>query len=144
MYDSCNPIGYKPPGSSVHGISQTRILEWVAISFSRVSSQCRDRTCISCTEGRSFTTEPPGKPRDAWDKINPANMRLLEDQLVPISNDEFRGYWLFLVHSLANSFTTCSKLGCPHLQSKKLCTIRSQKIFSHSTMGLIYMLSSLC
>ena len=34
----CNPMGCSPPGSSVHGISQARILEWVAISFSRESS----------------------------------------------------------------------------------------------------------
>ena len=45
---------------SVHGISQARILEWVAISFSRGSSQPRDRTHVSCTAGRFFTTEPPG------------------------------------------------------------------------------------
>ena len=49
-----------------HGILQARILEWVAISFSRGSSRPRDQTrvsCVSCT-GRqdSFTTEPPGKP----------------------------------------------------------------------------------
>ena len=37
-----------PPGFSVHGISQARILEWVAMSFSRGSSQPRDRICISC------------------------------------------------------------------------------------------------
>ena len=35
----CNPMDYSPPGSSVHGISQARILEWVAISFSRGSSR---------------------------------------------------------------------------------------------------------
>ena len=37
-----------PSGSSVHGILQARILEWVAISSSRGSSQPRDQTCISC------------------------------------------------------------------------------------------------
>jgi len=36
-----------PPGSSVHGISQARVLEWVAIPFSRGSSQPRNQTCIS-------------------------------------------------------------------------------------------------
>ena len=36
-----------PPGSSVHGVLQARILEWVAISFSRESSQPRDQTCVS-------------------------------------------------------------------------------------------------
>ena len=41
-------IYYGLPGSSVHEISQTRILEWVAISFSRGSYQTGDQTCISC------------------------------------------------------------------------------------------------
>ena len=43
----CNPMDCSPPGSSVHGVSQERILEWVAISSSRVSSWPRDRTHIS-------------------------------------------------------------------------------------------------
>ena len=43
-----------PPGSSIHGILQGRILEWVAISFSRGSSQPRDRTQVSCIAGRRF------------------------------------------------------------------------------------------
>ena len=51
-----------PPGSSVHGISQARILEWVAISFSRGFSQPRDQSYISCLTDGLFTTEPPGKP----------------------------------------------------------------------------------
>ena len=50
-----------PPGSSVHWILQARILEWVAISFPRVSSRPRDQTCISCSAGRFFSVEPPGK-----------------------------------------------------------------------------------
>ena len=48
----CNPTDCSPPGFSVHEISQARILQWVSISFSRGSSQPRDRThlsCISCT-----------------------------------------------------------------------------------------------
>ena len=51
-----------PPGSSVHGILQARILEWVAISFFRGSSQSRYRTWVSCTEVDSLPCEPPGKP----------------------------------------------------------------------------------
>ena len=47
------------PGSSVHGIFQARILEWVVISFSRRSSWPRDQTCVSCIAGRFFITEPP-------------------------------------------------------------------------------------
>ena len=43
----CDPMDCNPPGSSVHGILQARILEWVAISFFRGSFPHRDRTCIS-------------------------------------------------------------------------------------------------
>ena len=51
----CDPMDCHPPGSSVHEIFQARILEWVAISFSRGSSQPRDRTWVSCTAGKFFT-----------------------------------------------------------------------------------------
>ena len=44
----CDPMDCSLPGSSVHGISQARILEWVAISYSRVSSWPRDQICVSC------------------------------------------------------------------------------------------------
>ena len=47
--DSCDPADCSLPGSSVHGILQARMLEWVAISSSRGSSQPRDRTIVSCT-----------------------------------------------------------------------------------------------
>ena len=57
----CNPMDYSPPGSSAHGILQARILEWIAIPFSRGSSQPRDRTQIS--QADSLPPEPPGKPR---------------------------------------------------------------------------------
>ena len=49
----CNPIDWSPPDSSVHGIFQARMLEWVAISSSRGSSWPRDGahvSCVSCTD----------------------------------------------------------------------------------------------
>ena len=49
-----NPMDCSLPGSSVHGIHQARTLEWVAIPFSRESSQPGDWTWVSCTAGRSF------------------------------------------------------------------------------------------
>ena len=54
----CYPMDCSLPGSSVHGIFQARILEWVAISFSKESSRPRDRTHVSdvsCIAGGSFT-----------------------------------------------------------------------------------------
>ena len=47
MSDSCGPMDCSPPGSSVHGIFRARILEWVAISFSRGISQPRDQIWVS-------------------------------------------------------------------------------------------------
>ena len=51
----CNPMDCSRPGSSVHGILQTRVLEWVVISFSRGSSPPRDRVRLSCIADRLFT-----------------------------------------------------------------------------------------
>ena len=53
------------PGSSVPGILQAGILEWVAISFSRGSSRPRDQTCISCTDRQILD---PGATREAYEK----------------------------------------------------------------------------
>ena len=47
--DSFDPMNCSLPGSSVHRVLQARILEWVAIPFSRGSSQIRDQTFVSCT-----------------------------------------------------------------------------------------------
>ena len=49
----CDPMDYRPPGSSVHKILKARILEWAAIPFSRGSSSFRDQTqvsCVSCSD----------------------------------------------------------------------------------------------
>ena len=51
----CDPVDCSLPGSSIHGILQARILEWVAISFSRGSSRPRDWTNVSYLVGRRFT-----------------------------------------------------------------------------------------
>ena len=66
MFNSLRPLwtmGRSSPGSSVHGILQARILEWVAISFARGSSWTRNQTWVSCITGRFFTiwttTEAP-------------------------------------------------------------------------------------
>ena len=80
----CNPLDCSPPGCSVHGMFQARILEWAAISYSRGSSQPRDQTCISyisCIAGTFFTTEPLRKPKMAL-KIN--KYILLREMLIII------------------------------------------------------------
>ena len=66
----CNPMDCSPPGSSVHGILQTRILEWVATPFSRGCSWLRSQTLFSCIAGRFFTIWALGKP---WIRIRYTN-----------------------------------------------------------------------
>ena len=51
----CDPVRCSLPGYSIHRILQARVLEWVAISFSRGSSRPRDRTQVSRLAGRCFT-----------------------------------------------------------------------------------------
>ena len=64
-----HPMDCSPPGS-IHGILQARILEWVVISFSRGSSQPRDRTQVSCIADRFFTVRGT-RERAGKDPINP-------------------------------------------------------------------------
>ena len=49
----CDPVDCSPPGSSVRGILQARILEWVAIPFSRGSSRPRNQTWVFCLQADS-------------------------------------------------------------------------------------------
>ena len=57
MSDSCDPLDCSPPGSSVHGILQARILEWVAMPSSRGSSQPRDGTATHMDKSRTQMRE---------------------------------------------------------------------------------------
>ena len=58
----CDPMDCSPPGFSVHGILQARILQWVAMPSSRGYSQPRDQTQVPTLQVDSSLSEPPGKP----------------------------------------------------------------------------------
>ena len=66
----CDPMDCSPPGSSIHGFFQARILEWVAISFYRRSSRPRDWTGVSHIVGRRFTILATGE-------VHPTNSKHL-------------------------------------------------------------------
>ena len=70
----CYPMDGSPPGSSVHGILQARILEWGAIAFSRGSSRPRDRTQVSHIAGILYQLSHQGSPQ-----ISSAYLRLKDD-----------------------------------------------------------------
>ena len=60
----CDPMDYNPADSSVHGILQARILEWVPIPFPKGSSWSRDQTWVFRIAGGFLSSEPPGTPRN--------------------------------------------------------------------------------
>ena len=62
----CDPMDYSLPGSSLHGILQARILEWVAVSFSMGSSRPRIDPMSPAFQAHALTSEPPGKPNDSY------------------------------------------------------------------------------
>ena len=74
-----NPMDCSPPCSSVHGIFQVRVLEWVAISSSRGSSQPRDRTQVSHVAGRCFTA---WAIREAWSKWSKRITKICQKQSI--------------------------------------------------------------
>ena len=59
----CDPVDCSPPGSSVHGILQARILEWAAIPFSEDLPNPRIEPKSPALQADSLPTEPPGKPK---------------------------------------------------------------------------------
>ena len=62
----CNPMDCSLPGSSVHDILQARVLEWVAVPFSRRSSQPRDQTQVFRIAGRFFTVWATREAQEYW------------------------------------------------------------------------------
>ena len=122
----CYPMGCSLPGSSVHGILQARILEWVTISLSRGSSRPRDRTQISCKAGRVFTAERLGKPfllRYSCPIFSPLQLSLtFEKQTLLFSHSQlYHAHWP----------------RCKNLPAKRLkCSMGVGATFTHlSTRG---------
>ena len=91
----CDPMDYSLPGSSIHEISHTRILEYIAISFSRNSSQPRDWTLVSSLTDIFFTTEPPGKPIYMHTQIQMYRITLYLTEI-----DYYTDYFVIFVHFL--------------------------------------------
>ena len=91
-----DPSNCSPLGSSVHGIFQARILDWVAIPFSRGSSWPRDRTQLSCTVD-SLPSEPPGKPLGGSDRSVVKALDLKSNEVSPCRFEPcLLGKWLAL------------------------------------------------
>ena len=79
MSDVCDPMDCSLPGSSVHGIFQARVLEWVALFFSKGSSRLGDWTWVSHIAGRRFTVWATREAQ--WLRIYPKLMSDIKDQI---------------------------------------------------------------
>ena len=102
----CSPIEYSLLGSYVHGILQTRILDWVAIPCSRGSSRLRDQTRVSCITGRFFIIWGSREAIYvcvAYIYDNPLQYSCL-------GNPKNRGAWQATVHTVAKSWTWLKRL----------------------------------
>ena len=77
----CHPVDHSPPGSSVHGSLQARLLEWVAIPFSRGIFPSRDQTWSPTLEADTLPSEPQGKPLYMFNTLGiyySANFKVIE------------------------------------------------------------------
>ena len=104
----CDPMDHSPPSSSVHGILQASLLEWVAVPSSRGSSPPRDQTCISCIAARISTTEPSRMPYMGNRWINKHD--ILFDKRYDARNAP--GYCIFSLQLLCYSLShSCRRMG---------------------------------
>ena len=107
----CDPMDCSLPDAYVHGILQARILEWVAISFSRGTSKPRDWTRVSCITGRFFMVWATWEA--CWKKV-----KVLVTQLCPTLDIHL------FIHSLDTS-NSCEPSTKPEKVNNNLCNALS-------------------
>ena len=160
----CDPVDCSPPGSSIHGILQARILEWVAISFSRGSSHPRDRTQVSRIAGRRFNLWAAKLSKGSF------RMGMAQSELsycaVEHTDDETIVLWTFIYHLLtANSDprflsepTRCDaswpwSLGSCYIRGSPcfgiraevmLCTLRARLLCEHHNLPQRWCIALIC
>ena len=96
----CDPTDRSPPVSSVRGILQIRLLEWVAMPSSRGFSWPKDQTCISCIAGGFFTCWAPWEAQ--YSSIG-----------IDIYEEIYYGNWLMWLWRLRKTTVCCLKAGNP-------------------------------
>ena len=140
----CGPQDCRPPVSFVHGILQSRILEWVAIPFSRGSSRLMDQ--VSCIVGRFLPSEPPGKPPGSH-QINCLNNpnyivsyeNRMKHRSLPLSIHTYKhnthGKHTYIHLSQIDTLKTQihTNITHTHIHTKSLCTASPQHTLKHNT-----------
>ena len=108
LYDSVN---CNPPGSFVHGISQAKILEWVAVPSSRGPSRPRDQTQVSCIAGRVFTIWANKEALSVWIYI-----KLLSSTVIFSLS-------IILASTLVTTFFSCHLACCGSAGTESTCNV---------------------
>jgi len=127
-------MDYSPPGTSVHGILWARILEWIAISFYRGSSQPRDWTWGSCIAGRFFTiwATMSALIPDKYHQSVQFSRSVVSDSLRPHELQHARPvHHQLLAYNSANWLLLPSSVGLPRWLNGK------ESIYQAGDMGLI-------
>ena len=120
----CNCMDCSLQGSSIHEIFQARILEWVAISISRGSSQPRCRTWVSCTGGRRFTVWATGE-KQRWKWLQKSYLKFVTRVRTILYLNRFKSllFSLFLLYGVESVLTGNLCLlclsSCLYSESKK-------------------------
>ena len=149
--DFCNPMDCSLPGSSVPGILQVRILEWVAISYSRGSSWPRDQTQVSCMWGRFFTIWATGEVLISVKLLSipnaqgPASLERVPSFSPPYLNLNFSlkiNQPLFNFPQVLYFSKMCLHIH-PYLQMKYHPDVLSEKYCFHSADRVLFPLSTL-
>ena len=157
----CDALNYSPPGSSVHGIFQARILECATISYSRGSAKPGDQThvaCVSCITGGFFThwatqeaLSGPGDPVMCVLK-NAGLKPLMWTWWLFIDQPEFSDLFHILGHTIINTtsllflvkflrlfvlcFRTHNKSGVGVIGMKDVVTIQNNMFFSYLNIDM--------
>ena len=139
MSDSCEPMVCSLQSSAVPGISQSRILEWVAISFSSGFSLPGDQTHISLMAGRFFTSTPSEKPDKCYSIVNYTNEKYqwedFNDTIILINKITINLFSIILI--VIN--IEC----CQYLHAKYWVTLEKnllQNYFTHTKLMILLML----
>ena len=132
-----------PPGSSIHGILQARIMEWVAIPFSRGSFQVRDWSRLSCPAGRFFTIWAIREAPYLQNRITDIENEFMVAQGV----DGSLGVWDKHIHTAMSIFKMDNQQGCT-VQHKEVFFMLCGSLDGRGVWGrvdtCICMVESLC
>ena len=170
----CHPVDHSPPGSSIHGISQERTLEWAVISFFRGSYQPKDRTCISCIgrQGLYHRTSREAKIFTIWSSrknfcwslfcsIIVVIVKVLDSSTHIFCEDMEKDYWVlyavsshelvwFLVFDLFYNSVSCRKLILMQIvlncrKANKLCWVECSWLLPYEYWPVLFpMFESIC